>query len=403
MVLFMILVSYPYIWPQIISVPNLSVLYGAILVLMACAVLSKGLPKAMPRQFVTCILIQVICCLFFSFYHGDSYYYIKIFYLILTLTVLAVFKGVDDILRFNEKNNALLAIQAVLGTIGFVLIFVGFIHPIMQVENADGRLSDLYLFCNVRGVLMSNIKRICGFFDEPGSFAFWGIYALIINKLYINNKYVEYSLVIGLLFTLSMAYYIQLVMYFMIFFSSKKSVGKNERNNKWSLVLLLLLVVALGALVYADKDSELFLRTFGRFGFGGNVIDNNREELMETTRKYFLMNPLMGVSPSYIYSLDTGVMDNPYETLATDGVLGTIVIYLPLIYVLFYGQRLEKMALIILVAGYMQRPLHTQFIHYLMLYMFMYIVVAMRNRRNRTQKIQVVNNENKCYNNYIKC
>lgn len=371
-VFFMLLVSYPYVFRQIVSLPNLSIIYGVVLVLMFIIVLSKGIPKAAPKRLYVCVGIQIFCFFLFYVYHSDSFYFIRIFYILLTISVLSVFKNADELLDFNRKNNFLLAFQAFLGGLAFFLIFFGLIQPIMQVENTDSRLSNLYLLTNARGAFLSNIKRICGYFDEPGSLAFWGIYSLLINKLFINNKYVEYVLIIGMLFTLSMAYYIQLAMYMLFFYSSGMKRGQGSR---WSQVLIVVIIILLGAWVFSDSQSELFELTFGRFGLAGNDIDNNRAFLMEECRKYFLMSPIFGVGPTTLYSKDY-LMDNPFETLATDGIIGTFVIYLPLLYILFHGRREDRYALLIIVAGYLQRPLHNQFIHYLMLYIFLYLVLV---------------------------
>ena len=64
--------------------------------------------------------------------------------------------------------------------------------------------------------------------------------------------------------------------------------------------------------------------------------------------------------------------DNPYETLATDGIFGTFIIYLPLIIVLFRNIRHIEFvfAVIIIAAGYMQRPFHLGFLHYIILFTF---------------------------------
>ena len=58
------------------------------------------------------------------------------------------------------------------------------------------------------------LTRVNGFFDEPGAFAFWGMFALLFNKLMFDNKKLEIIIMVSLLFTFSAAYFVLLPIYF---------------------------------------------------------------------------------------------------------------------------------------------------------------------------------------------
>ena len=132
-------------------------------------------------------------------------------------------------------------------------------------------------------------------------------------------------------------------------------------------------------------DSELFRLTFGRFGMGDYDLDNNREDLMELAEKMFRQAPLLGNGETYISTLDY-MGDNPFETLAVDGIMGTVMIYLPLIVLAFsrsYSSSDIKKAILILCVGYLQRPFHFQILHFVMLYLF--VLYAYQRKYENTQ------------------
>jgi hypothetical protein len=119
--------------------------------------------------------------------------------------------------------------------------------------------------------------------------------------------------------------------------------------------------------------------TFGRLGIGTSYNlfeDSSRAVLMDMAKKSWNTSPWFGIGTPAFYG--GGYMaDNPYETLAKDGIIGTFFLYLPIIISLFKGTKNKNIlfATIIFGIGYLQRPFHINFLHYTMLYLFFYIVV----------------------------
>ena len=128
--------------------------------------------------------------------------------------------------------------------------------------------------------------------------------------------------------------------------------------------------------LFVDHDSLIYRLTLGRLGLDSDydlLGDNNRTNMMKLAKKMFLSNPIFGVGPTIFYGGDYAA-DNPYETLAKDGLFGTFFIYLPLI-VIGKMVKFKKdiiFGIFILAVGYLQRPFHTNIIHYTMLYLFVY-------------------------------
>ena len=102
--------------------------------------------------------------------------------------------------------------------------------------------------------------------------------------------------------------------------------------------------------------------------------DSSRAILTEMAQKTFLSNPMFGIGPTRFY-MGQYMADNPYETLAKDGIIGSFFIYLPM-FIAFIRGYLNKnilYAAFILSVGYLQRPFHINIQHYTMLFIFLII------------------------------
>ena len=361
---FGILTTSPYVFDRFLPIPNMQIIAAGILGILLVLLPSRNV-KPLPSVFTACVVIQMLVWFFYSVLHDDTSYFTRIFFLLLTyVSILSLNSsvGVED---FIKKNNRLIAIQAILGLFAFVLVFVGILSPIFSFENVDNRVAHCFgLTCS--NAVYGNIIRAAGFFDEPGALAGWGIYALVFNALYIKNSKIEKLLIFGLVSTLSMAYFIQLALYLVCF--------KMNLKKKNFLIFLVLSLFAYGVYTLGDGN-KLYDMTFGRFemdkyGHG----ETAREMLMEEAKWYFEKSPIIGNGAQFITDQEY-MGDNPYESLATDGIVGTITLYLPLLIVFLKNLRNKNVifAVVIIAIGYLQRPFHLGFLHYIMLFTFFYL------------------------------
>lgn len=362
-----LLISEPYIITLLLGISNKLLWVAPILLLF---VISLSSPREkMPHSFVVCCILQIFVWFLFSLLHNDTSYITRIAFIVFTLLLLSSVDRVVGLHKINALNNKLIAIQSVLGALAFVLVFMGILGPIMEFSLFDSRPSYYYgITCS--NVLIGNIIRPAGFFDEPGALACWGVYALVVNKLFYDNKKLEYILAISLLFTLSLAFYIQLTLYILLFY------GKNA---KMILPFVILLIIAV-LYISSDTSSELYRLTLGRissFSEGG-LNSTTRGVLTEISKGYFERSPWIGVGARTTEVIGVYSSDNPYETLGRDGIIGTITLYLPLLSVL--TQKKDKYiwaGVCILIVGYLQRPFHLNILHYVMMYGF--CILALRD------------------------
>lgn len=331
--------------------------------------------KLPPLKFCLVIGIQFVTWTIYSAVHLDTAYWSRCFYLAFTFLIFLSLYNFSDIHSFVKVNVILVTVQAAMAAIAFFLVLSGILEPLFEYSNLDGRTGYCYgLTCS--NFVLGNIIRAAGYFDEPGALAFWGVYSLIINKMFIKNRVIEITLIIGLIFTLSMAFFIQLALYLLFFYSKKPQV----------IIPICLLLVTGGIIVAGQgRDSEIYTLTIRRFERGSSgKIESSRDELTHMAKEQFKVHPILGTGVKEMEKLPY-MADNPFETLATDGIVGTFIIYLPLLFVLADKKSFSKemfISVMILMAGYLQRPFHVRLIHYIFLFSFCYLALSQKNKQS---------------------
>lgn len=367
--LFAILFSaYPFVFPQFLPIPSVRELAPLFFLLLIILLLHKRKLLPFLNGFNYVFFFQIFIWLSYFLLHSDSSYFTRVILMLVAyMGLLYAHNNAGGILLFVKSFNYLILLMAIAGTVCFFLVLFEVITPLIEFSNVDGRSAYCFgLTCS--NVYMGNIIRYAGYFDEPGAMANWGMFALLFNKLFIKDSRFGKILIVCLLFTFSIAYYIQLVCYIFLF-------SKNRVKRACQLLLFGLLIV-IG--IYQMKDTpydRIYQMTIKRFEFDettGSISGDNRTNLAELAKEQFLKAPIFGVGAQKFGEI--GYMaDNPYEILAKDGIVGEIITYLPLLLVLWYGWKKRPeytVAVMILFLGYLQRPFHVDFIHPIVLYLF---------------------------------
>lgn len=307
---------------------------------------------SIPTPIFIMIFFQIVTWFLYYVGYNDTSYLTRIVYLLIVLSFLCFEYFYFDKSFFYVYNYWLL-LQVILGSIGFILCIIGVLEPFFIFKEMDQRPG--YFF----GLFTTNtytppFVRVAGFFDEPGALACWGIYALLINKLFFDNKKIELILLIGLLITLSMAYFIQAALYIIFF------MGKQKKK----IILVIVFIFILLNLI-ASQSLKFESAIFGRFNYNmetGRLAGDNRSDLADETSKIFYSSPIIGVGASNLIEIckreKIFVGANPYTQFATDGLIGVFVTWFPFFYLLWLSQRNKKYryATIICMIGFLQRP-----------------------------------------------
>lgn len=374
LVLLMLFSSYPYIFYCFFNIPSEDVMivtFLGIYLIYGIFLVRKS------RYFVPNIggimLLQIIIWIFYSFLHNDTSYLVRVLLIIETYFALYILFTSKQISKFAYVYNWSLTIQGACGVLAFFLFFMGLIEPVITYYFNDVRYEQCFIL-TCSNTVDANFMRIGGYFDEPGALAFWGIYALVINKLTYDNRKIEIILLISLLFTFSAAYFIIAPIYLLFFYYNKLR----------SFLLLLIFVIPLiyTAYNYISDNEGVAIYTTERFE--GGSINSTRFKQTEIARVLFLQSPIIGHGAKTISEKERMAEENPYEILAKDGLIGFFNTYLPLFFVAirYWRDRNGILSILILLIDFSQRPFHVNQMHFFMLYFFCSIVILNNQKRN---------------------
>ena len=280
---------------------------------------------------------------------------------LLALVLVCFINSTCGLASFYAKYNGWILLMTVLGTVCFFLIRAGVLHPFILFID----LSDEEIMYNYGATFTQEGYYYCGFFDEPGTIAQWSVFALVFNKLFVKNDKLELLLIITTLFTFSMGFYIQILVYLFFFYIFGRS------KNKLNLFALVLLIA--GAVYFMANDTDLYEKTFGRISMAigdsktqGLAVDD-RENLTLEAVSEFQKNPLFGTTKE-----NPEVGNNLFEPLALYGIVGTVFLYLPFFILLLRAiskrdYELLKCIVVILI-GFTHRPFHKNLLSYFIIY-----------------------------------
>ena len=364
---FILFSTYPYIFYRIVPLPPVFVL-----LILSCfyIVYYKHMIVRYKSFFKKDLLIvagiQLLgtyLCMLVNFDFGYCKQIIYIVWIIVFFKILMLI----TIKKFLFYYGRILFFVGLLGVISTILSIVFGVKPLFEYTNMDGR-PGWFVYFTFTNVRVYDIIRYSGIFDEAGAFANWVMYYLIINKIYIKDLKIEKPLIFVTLFTFSFGFYLQLIFYFLFFYLLESRV-----KTKFLFLMILPLFIFL-FIKLVPEDSPIYSLTIGRLGFGSDLNifeENNRTELSQIAKGIYLANPFFGIG---ITDFSAGVYaaDNPYETLAKDGIIGTLFIYSPLIWILFktHFNRTLFFSTIIIMIGYLHRPFHNNLQHFLMIYIY---------------------------------
>lgn len=281
-------------------------------------------------DFLTVCSTLLLYNIFLLIYWGDSAYVAIITQLLSLIVLMTYIRNFLSCEKFIKTFIYAVVGMAIGGTIIFwVHLFVG-VPPLFSVNYAGNSNSYfLYLTCTNSYANLDHIRllRYAGFFDESGAFSLCSLYAILFNRLYLRNNIIERILIICTMFSMSMAFFVSLAIYYLLFYV-------NKSNCKRIIPLLLIIVLSFAYINEHKNDNYTFKRlakwTVERFESSedGELKGNSRHEHIVADRKVFLENKFLGAGHRAVIGA------NLYGILGEYGVIGTFVYYIPL-YLLF--------------------------------------------------------------------
>ena len=376
-----LLVNMPYlfcrVWP-LADIYITSALFVGIIIIFLIYEFERI--RLFPLEFNIAFIITITTWIVYSLLHSDSSYLTRVFLLFITYLFLMVINSKRNFVKFWRYNNYFILLQAVFSLIAFILVAVGLLHPLLKIHNSNAGTIYFWGLCFSK-TYIGNLIRPSGFLDEPGALAAWAIYSLMFNYAFIKNKLIEKCLTYFTAVTLSVAFFIQILIFVVL--SNFKKLYK--------LAFVAVIVLAGIFLISLTKGTnfDVYEKTIARFERSNETIieGNNRQKNMDNAKKMFKRSPYIGIGGRAMGKLEDSVADNPYEILAKDGIIGFIVSYIPLIIILFCNRRKEVVISVIVIAvGYLQRPLHINFMHNM--YIWSFLLFALKDVRINTESIK---------------
>jgi len=289
--------------------------------------------------------------------------------------------------------------MVIAGFLAFFLAYFAIITPVTEYINPDGRPLYNYILTFSNYVVFIDsiqIVRVAGYFDEPGTFAFFIIHALILNKLYFDSKRIELILIVGGVVTLSMAFFISIFLYMCFFYFRLKVLLPT--------LLIILAVVSISYVVF-DNGSEsegidkIYDMTLARFEKGDNedrfLSGDSRTETMVLGIEMIKEKTFFGHGLTYIKEQTNYGLHSIVGVAVTQGLIGFLVLFahvLNICRVTYLSNRISKekiaqmLCIFILIINYVQRPFVFSFYTYILL-ICIYTIINRQAARSWNENI----------------
>ena len=301
----------------------------------------------------------------------DSIIYFNLFLQLVVISITFLFiKNILSIHLLSLTFIRVLSIMAILGFISIFLIYIFHLQPFSYTSREGNRDISNFILTFATGRIEDNyltIIRSSGYFDEPGTFAFYIVVALLLNKMYSFSKKHEYILMIMGFCTLSIAFIISIFLYLVIF-------GIIERKLKLVISLIAILSSLTIIIETFKQENEVFKQlyelTIYRLQSDENddklINGDNRSENIAYAYKAFMKAPLFGYGMNAHVNPKTEfygkICCNPLHPFATEGIFGTLIYFSIFIFWGFYifkSGRIDYISLgcwIIILINLIQRP-----------------------------------------------
>ena len=369
-----------------------TIIFESIIVLtLLLAFLFHRNQSNIPRYLYFVIFVQFLGLVFGNSAKGEPIPFGQMILKFAALSMVVHISSTIGLISFFRKYNRWILLMAVMATISLILVWLGLIDSLYPFEDlSDDEMMYNYGITFSQHIDTSNF-RPAGYFDEPGTLASWGLFAILFNRAFVKDKKTEWLLMIALVGTLSFGYFMQLFVFILLFMITGMPPKKIVRNSIYVALAIGIVIIVLFSFKDTDYDG-LYQTTLGRIDNILKESDNNKKGsyLAVDDRTYytkmaireFESNPLWGTEKKNVE-----VGNNVYEPLALYGIFGTSFFYFPFIF-LFFKACIDKdsvmiKCMIVMLLGFLHRPFHNNLLSHFIIYSFivMYYQHRMQNKQ----------------------
>lgn len=341
--------------------------------------ISKSAAQLGFLQLAQAAALLVLPFMHMSFGYGLDSGYFSI--AIQILAGLALFEILANANRVGLLASFWVNLHLVMGASGLCAFVGGVVLNLQPIDTfLDRPYYDFGLTYTNVFYEVGNLKliRVAGFYDEPGTFAFYVTFALLLARIFDMPRWKELLLIIFGLTSLSMAFIVVSLIWI--------AVAVSRAHLKY-----LILISAGLTLVLANVDSTVrdyvYDVTVDRFSISrseGRVLKgDNRTPIMKENFKAFVESPIIGhglhyedyVGDRYKWSF----IVNPMAPFATHGVVGALFVnfhVIALCVLLAKTRRLSRRnksyIFLVLLSTLAQRPITINGLGYVLFIVMIY-------------------------------
>ena len=285
------------------------------------------------KTFIRLFIIILSFWLFQMTFRAEAAYISNVFQVLCILTIYLAIMNFVTADSMIKQYVFFMIINCIGGTIITVLLFIHDFPPLFQYLHHNGLSMASFYYLTFTNVAYDfgglTIIRYSGLFDEPGAVSFYCMFALLLNKLYIKSKKNELFLLFLPMFTFSLAHFITVVVYSILFYMKRMS----------SLLFIVIFLTSTYCLLEYAKDTEyshIYELTIGRLQIdsSGKIKGDNRTELNENSFVFFREEPLIGKGKTF-FEDKTHPIGGIFYYGALYGFIGYIFIYIILYHAIF--------------------------------------------------------------------
>ena len=318
--------AFPFSIFQAFALPSKAIIsLGSIILIFFIAVFIKQVN--INKNIVAIFFIQIIFAVVYIVIHKDLAYINLCFHLLIPLIIYVYINSVID---YKQLQYSMLNIMVVIGGLAvvcFLLCLLINLPEYSTFENPDGRTGYNYIISLTNTVFdlgFVKIIRPAGYFDEPGTLAFYLTVAILLNDLTVKKKWMRIVFITCGVFTLSVAFYLLMALYSLLYLSRRilfrggiilcfalplflavySKLGIEQRDVIYSFT-----IGRLESLISSEKETEGYFQA------------DNRSDLIDVSKDAIKDSPFIGQGLSYA-SIPGGKYNGKFMGANLLGVFG---------------------------------------------------------------------------------
>ncbi|KVV13970.1 O-antigen ligase family protein [Flavobacterium sp. TAB 87] len=336
--------AFPFSIPQALNLP------AKFIMTAGTAVLTVGILINLQRiklnsSIVFIFLFQILTAFVYFFAHSDAAYINLLFQVVVPMILYIYFSNFMKLETLTGSFIKIMMVMGLLSSICFLLAVTINLPYYSAFKNPDGREAYNFIISFTNTLVdfgSAKFIRPAGYFDEPGTLAFYILIAILLNDLTINNKKFRIILMITGLFTFSIAFYLILAFYSLFYFSKKNFI-------RMFVGSLLISIIVFSVYLQLDSVNQniIYGSSIGRLesiidpaSASDNYQADNRTDLIRTAIDAFVDSPLIGQGLSYASDeksrfYGTFMSANFLGNFGIHGFFGGIIFSLHVFYYIF--------------------------------------------------------------------